>query len=169
MINDPTIKQYIYIMLFESGVIKIGRSMNPICRMHTHERERSKANDKEKAHLFFLCTGHAGLTERSIFKNCAAISDNNASEWFYGLNYESALKIVESECVINHSYIKTENDCCETMTPTKLMWYYKQNKSLAARDIGCSRATISNWIKAKKIPKRWQLFIALHWELGGKK
>ena len=57
----------------------------------------------------------------------------------------------------------------KTMTPTKLMWYYKQNKSLAARDIGCSRATISNWIKAKKIPKHWQSFIAWHWELSGKK
>ena len=56
-----------------------------------------------------------------------------------------------------------------TMTPTKLMWYYKQNKSLAARDIGCSRATISNWIKAKKIPKHWQALIALYWELDEKK
>jgi len=45
------------------------------------------------------------------------------------------------------------------MSPSQLMKHYKNNKSEASRDIGCSRATLGNWVKAKKIPLPWQALI----------
>ena len=47
------------------------------------------------------------------------------------------------------------------MTPKQLMQYFKQNKSSASRELGCSRATLGNWVKANKIPKQWQGFIEI--------
>lgn len=52
------------------------------------------------------------------------------------------------------------------MTPTQLMQHYKHNKSAASRDLGCSRATLGNWMDAKRIPKPWQALIEL--KTGGK-
>ena len=52
------------------------------------------------------------------------------------------------------------------MTPIQLMQHFKQNKSLASRELGCSRATLGNWVEAKKIPKAWQAFIEIR--TGGK-
>ena len=45
------------------------------------------------------------------------------------------------------------------MTPKQLMTHYKQNKSKASRELGCSRATLGNWDKAGRIPKPWQALI----------
>jgi hypothetical protein len=50
------------------------------------------------------------------------------------------------------------------MTPTQLMKHYKNNKSAASREIGCSRASLLNWIVANKIPKQWQSFIQQIWD-----
>jgi len=47
------------------------------------------------------------------------------------------------------------------MTPNQLMQYFKLNKSSASRELGCSRATLGNWVKAKRIPKPWQAFIEI--------
>ena len=47
------------------------------------------------------------------------------------------------------------------MSPSQLMQHYKQNKSYASKKLGCSRATLGNWVKAKKIPKPWQAFIEI--------
>lgn len=45
------------------------------------------------------------------------------------------------------------------MTPAQLMKHFGNNKSLASRKIGCSRATLGNWCKAKEIPEHWQALI----------
>ena len=52
------------------------------------------------------------------------------------------------------------------MKPAKLMLHYKQNKSLASREIGCTRATIGNWVKAGTIPIQWAALIEA--KTGGK-
>ncbi|UOF78854.1 repressor protein factoR [Caudoviricetes sp.] len=52
------------------------------------------------------------------------------------------------------------------MTPIQLLQHFKHNKSLASRVIGCSRATLGNWDKAKKIPDQWQALIQV--KTGGK-
>jgi hypothetical protein len=52
------------------------------------------------------------------------------------------------------------------MSPSQLMQHFKQNKSLASRELGCSRATLGNWARAKKIPEQWQALIQI--KTGGK-
>lgn len=81
---------FIYVCLFASGLIKVGRSHCPAQRVNAHERAAAIHDDPLVAVQIFGCEGDSRVAERKLIDRCAEFSGTRRSsaEWFRGIEFE---------------------------------------------------------------------------------
>ena len=79
---------YLYVCLFSNGHIKVGRSINPLARIASHEDRVSCLGVELVEHRIFECVGHVVPAEAELIRRCGEVaSKTNKNEWFEGLDF----------------------------------------------------------------------------------
>lgn len=82
---------YLYVCHFSNGHIKVGRSINPMARIASHEDRVSCLGVELVEHRIFECVGHVVPAEAELIRRCGEVaSKTNKNEWFEGLDFLEA-------------------------------------------------------------------------------
>lgn len=79
---------HLYVCHFSNGHIKVGRSINPMARIASHEDRVSCLGVELVEHRIFECVGHVIQAEAELIRRCGEVaSKTNKNEWFEGLDF----------------------------------------------------------------------------------
>lgn len=83
---------YLYVCHFSNGHIKVGRSINPMARIASHEDRVSCLGVELVEYRIFECVGHVVPAEAELIRRCGEVaSKTNKNEWFEGLDFIQAI------------------------------------------------------------------------------
>jgi addiction module HigA family antidote len=90
----------LYIALFSTGHVKVGRSIDPQGRVAQHAERVACLGVELVDHRFFSCIGDVALRERQLIAYCAErCSARFKYEWFSGLSFEDVCAKAQSLAV----------------------------------------------------------------------
>jgi hypothetical protein len=79
---------FLYVCHFSNGLIKIGRSVDPMARIASHEDRLACAGIFLVEHQIAECFGASIPAEATLIARCVeAASKRHLEEWFEGLDY----------------------------------------------------------------------------------
>jgi hypothetical protein len=82
-------QESLYVVEFDSGVVKVGRGRNPGQRIKSHEAIGRIAGWKKTREFTVLCTGSAGKPENELIAYASLRSkETRCREWFLGVNFD---------------------------------------------------------------------------------
>lgn len=140
-------KQSIYACLFSSGLIKVGRSIDPQSRMASHEERLSCTGVYLVDTHFMDVDGCVIACERELIKRCnEASAKRHKSEWFDGLDFAMVSAWIDE---IAAAYLLGAEAANGAMNLNQ----YLENDGTAAelaRKIGISPVLISQWRSGKR-------------------
>jgi hypothetical protein len=86
----------IYVAKFSNGVIKVGRSVDPVSRIAQHEARVACMGVTLVEWTHYECVGSASSAETRLIEWCAERATRRFhSEWFEGVHYFDAVKVAE--------------------------------------------------------------------------
>ena len=101
--------QYLYVCHFSNGLIKVGRSIDPVSRIAQHAERVSCMGVELIEHQTFLCVGHVIPAEAALIKQCEALAvSKHKNEWFGGLDYLWACHCASSYANTFFEFIEPE-------------------------------------------------------------
>lgn len=84
--------QYIYVVVFSNGAIKVGRTKNPEKRISQHIDRVSCVGVSVVNSFFTRCVGCVKRAEKELIKRCSiACTKSYSAEWFDGVAFSSAV------------------------------------------------------------------------------
>lgn len=90
---------HLYAVLFSTGLIKVGKAVDPMQRIGEHERRLACAGVTVVDRRHAQCVGDYSLAERALIAQCSgAASATHCAEWFDGLCFEEVIQWMNSEC-----------------------------------------------------------------------
>jgi len=88
---------YLYVCLFSNGLIKVGRSIDPISRVAVHADRVSCVGVHLLEYRCFLCGDQTPKRELQLIDACAsAATDRFLNEWFEGLDFQDVCRWAEA-------------------------------------------------------------------------
>jgi len=129
---------YLYVCVFSSGHIKVGRSIDPRSRIAQHAERVACIGVELVDHRSFVCVGSVVAAEAELILRCSNQCDQRLkSEWFSGLAFDAvcawAGEIANSLCTAAAAEpLQKAIDLCGGV-----------GKLAAA--IGISQSAVSNW------------------------
>ena len=134
---------YLYACHFSNGHIKVGRSINPMARIASHEDRVSCLGVELVEHQIFECVGHVIQAEAELIRRCGeAAKKTNKNEWFEGLDF---LEVCEwAEEVVKLKFEVHENAVQRLDAVQRL-----GGPAAVARMTGLKSPTVHGW---KQIP-----------------
>ena len=98
----------IYACLFSTGLVKVGRSIDPVGRMAAHaDRVSCVGIEIVRTHAA-VCVSDVVMAERELIKKCIdACSKRNKEEWFEWLEFDFVIELIDeisqTEFIANES------------------------------------------------------------------
>ena len=153
-------QSYIYVALFDNGLIKIGQSNNVAARIKQHSERIVVAGITLSSHRSYKCNGDVNTTEGAALSKCRKkASKVIKKEWFFGVDFNDACLIAESEAEFPHKKTiapKVIKEPSLNATESEKIIDALGGTATLAKDIGVGRPTIQAW-KRRQIPYKYLL------------
>lgn len=92
--NETPISNELYVILFDNGVIKVGKSYNASFRVRRHKLEAHKYGVGISKHI---CIKNNNISERDLINFCKQNGNSHAgNEYFTGVSFTSIINFVSS-------------------------------------------------------------------------
>lgn len=136
---------YVYVLLFDNDVIKIGRTCAPETRIRSHRNTASK--DGVSVSKTWLSPPHYNHKENEsrLIEYVSENTINNSREWCIGVDYEKCIQLA-GEFVYSLENMMYIDD-----GPVPLIDYinakYNGNTAAFARDVGTSHTQATRWLQ----------------------
>ena len=96
---------YLYVCRFSNGHIKVGRSIDPVSRIASHESRVACMGVMLVQHFSVLCQGPDIPAEAALIARCTeAASKRFLEEWFEGLDYGNAVRWADEAASMKLNY-----------------------------------------------------------------
>lgn len=129
--------QYLYVCHFSNGLIKVGRSIDPVSRIAQHADRVSCMGVELIEHHAALCVSHVIPAEKTLIHQCKKLSSKvMKNEWFEGLNY---LQICEIASVVAATKFESKG-----MTTENVIRYFGSQKATADA-LGMKQPSVAVW------------------------
>lgn len=116
----------IYILEFEGGLFKVGRSVEPKLRIKAHESSvYSISGNNLNRHFIIDTLGSAVFAEKIIIEFCAKKWIQRSREWFLNADYLELIEFAKTAVTLKQSKTKRK----------KKEKSYTRNRTLLTRDI----------------------------------
>ena len=138
--------QYLYVCHFSNGLIKVGRSIDPVSRIAQHAERVSCMGVELVEHQVFLCVGHVIPAEVALIKKCEEeASAKHKNEWFEGLDYTLACHY--AQCFSHTLFEFTEPEKQGFDDGANAALYDPAIRAKLAKMFGISANVINHWRK----------------------
>jgi hypothetical protein len=151
---------YLYVCHFSNGHIKVGRSINPMARIASHQDRVSCLGIELVEHQIFECVGHVIQAEAELIRRCSEFArKTNKAEWFEGLDFLDACEFANAasrfsfvEPAVERGMWAQILDDLKSAGKTQMQ---------IAKACGCSQASISELSIGKTLDPRYSIAIGL--------
>ena len=137
---------YLYVCHFSNGHIKVGRSINPMARIASHEDRVSCLGVELVEHRIFECVGHVVPAEAELIRRCGeAASKTNKNEWFEGLDFLEACDLAHVAASLHFEDPIASDVPVGGILKAKAIDLLGGSIGAASKEIGVSYQAISKW------------------------
>ena len=138
----------IYACLFSTGLIKVGRSIDPIGRMASHADRLSCAGIELTLTHAAHCVSDVVMSERALIEKCTKSCSNKFhEEWFEGLDFDLVIAFISE---ISSTEFITETINKRDSVIDKAISTVGSLSALSEL-LGESPQTVSNW-RSRQVP-----------------
>lgn len=138
--------QYLYVCHFSNGLIKVGRSIDPVSRIAQHAERVSCMGVELIEHHTALCVGHVIPSEGALIQKCSDIAEKKfKNEWFRGVDYLTACEFATEAAATQFDFVEPEK--LSNDENAKAALDDPANRAKLAKLFGVSANVINHWRK----------------------
>lgn len=131
----------LYACLFSTGLIKVGRSVDPVGRIAAHADRVACMGVQLRDHCTFACSGPASPREAALIARCVeSASARHQNEWFAGLDF-ATVRGWAQECACAEGEPQSE----QMKALNEAIATCDNSVTLFAERIGVGQSTVSMW------------------------